>query len=84
MLPKLSDYKIFQGSPANLIPANDYKLYELSSQLFTDYAEKQRLIKVPGTAQITATGDGLPHFPDGTIMVKTFYYYLDKRTQNKG
>lgn len=84
MLPKLSDYKIFQGSPANLIPANDYKLYEMSSQLFTDYAEKQRLIKVPGTANLTATGDGLPHFPDGTIMVKTFYYYLDKRAQNKG
>lgn len=84
MLPELSGYKIFQGTPADLIPAADYELYELSSPLFTDYAEKQRLIKIPGSANLTATGNGLPDFPEGTILVKTFYYYLDKRVQNTG
>src|SRR5688572_21559217 len=38
---KLSDYNIFQGDVAELIPSADFHLYELSTELFTDYAEKQ-------------------------------------------
>ena len=84
MSPTLSDYRIFQGEPAALVPSADYHLYELSTELFTDYAEKQRLIKIPGGSTITSNGDGLPDFPDGTILVKTFYYYNDKRDPAKG
>ena len=39
----LSMYSIFEGSPSDLIPAEDFQLLELSSILFTDYAHKQRL-----------------------------------------
>jgi len=84
MLGKLSDYNIFQGNQSNLIPGNGYELYEISTQLFSDYAEKQRLIKIPGGTKITASNDGLPDFPDGTIIVKTFYYFNDKRDISKG
>src|SRR5687768_13425335 len=55
MSRKLSDYKIFQGDAAALIPSADFHLYELSTELFTDYAEKQRLIKVPAGHTMTAT-----------------------------
>jgi uncharacterized repeat protein (TIGR03806 family) len=84
LLPKLSDYSIFIGNSSDLTPNIDYKLYDLSAQLFTDYAEKQRLIKVPIGTTMTATNDGLLDFPEGTIIVKTFYYYNDKRDTTKG
>ncbi len=76
---KLSEYNIYTGHPSGLVPNGNYTLYELSSQLFTDYAEKQRLIKLPAGATLKVTGDGLPEFPEGTLIVKTFYYFKDKR-----
>jgi uncharacterized repeat protein (TIGR03806 family) len=84
VFPKLSQYNIFHGFPGDLIPNADYTLYELSSSLFTDQAEKQRLIKVPIGAKIKVEGDGLATFPEGTILVKTFFYYHDKRASGNG
>ena len=84
LLPRLSDYNIFTGNPVALTPGNGFQLYELSTGLFTDYAEKQRLIKLPAGKTITAVNDGLPQFPDGTMLVKTFYYFNDKRDPTKG
>jgi uncharacterized repeat protein (TIGR03806 family) len=81
---KLSGYNIYQGNPGDLIPTREYKPYELSSELFTDYAQKQRLIKLPPGTALTATGDGLLNFPEGSVIVKTFYYFNDKRTPAKG
>src|SRR6187402_749632 len=84
MSDKLSDYSIFQGDQSNLIPVDGYEPYEVSTQLFSDYAEKQRLIKIPGGSKIIASDDGLPDFPEGTFLVKTFYYFNDKRDVSKG
>lgn len=81
---KLSAYNIFEGSAANLSPASDFHLLELSSTLFTDYAQKQRLIKVPEGTQITRLKDNSVDFPDGTILVKTFYYDHDERDPTLG
>lgn len=80
----LSEYQIFQGSPSDLSPTNGFHLYELSTQLFTDYAEKQRLIKLPSGTVLQPTDDNLPQFPEGTILVKTFFYYKDKRNLQLG
>ena len=80
----LSAYKIFQGTPSDLIPAEDFELLELSSILYTDYAKKQRLVKVPEGEQITRLPDGSIDFPDGTILTKTFYYYNDERDTSLG
>ncbi|MDF1697929.1 MAG: hypothetical protein P1U56_18930 [Saprospiraceae bacterium] len=75
----LSSYSIFQGEPADLNPSTDFQLLELSSILFTDYAHKQRLVKLPVGTQMRRLNDGSIDFPDGTILSKTFYYYNDER-----
>ena len=80
----LSAYDLFQGAPARLIPSADVELLELSSVLFTDHAHKQRLVKIPEGTQLTRSADNTIDFPDGTILVKTFYYYLDERDTSKG
>ncbi|HEY5826323.1 MAG TPA: c-type cytochrome [Cyclobacteriaceae bacterium] len=84
MLPRLSDYHIFQGNPSQLVPSPDFTLYELSTQLFTDYAEKQRLIKIPFGQVINPIDNKLPDFPSGTLLVKTFYYYHNNQDTSKG
>ena len=80
----LSAYQIFEGDTANLIPASDFHLLELSSILFTDYAHKQRLVKVPAGTKMTRLNDGSLDYPDGTILTKTFYYQHDDRDANQG
>ncbi len=82
--PTLSYYKLFKGNMAHLIPGDSVESFELSTSLFTDYAEKQRLVKLPGNTKLISTGDGLPQFPDETILAKTFYYYVDKSDTTKG
>ena len=84
MPDKLSDYHIFLGNPSCLLPGNGFQPYELSAGLFTDHAEKQRLIKVPPGYRLKAVSEGLPDFPEGTILVKTLYYFNDKRDTAKG
>jgi len=83
-LPVLTAYSLYEGKIADLIPAKGVELYELSSHLFVDYAEKHRMIKLPAGTKMIFKGDGLPDFPDGTILVKTFYYYKDKRNLSDG
>lgn len=70
----LSSYNIFSGEMRQLTPASGFVLYELSSELFTDYASKQRLISVPEGSQVTKLSSGELSFPEGTMLVKTFYY----------
>ena len=82
--PRISDYNIFMGDPSALKPSEGFELYELSTELFSDYARKQRLIKLPSGTTMHALGEGLPEFPDSTILVKTFYYFNDARDTAKG
>lgn len=80
----LSAYNIFEGTASNLIPSEDFELLELSSALFTDYAHKQRLVKVPEGTSIAKLSDGSLDFPDGTILTKTFFYFNDERDTSLG
>ena len=80
----LSAYNIFEGTPSNLIPSEDFELLELSSSLFTDYAHKQRLVKIPEGTSITRLIGGSLDFPDGTILTKTFFYFNDERDTSLG
>jgi uncharacterized repeat protein (TIGR03806 family) len=59
---------------AALIPEKGVEIFDIASPLFTDYAEKQRLLKIPAGKRVTMNGNGLPVFPQGTIIAKTFYY----------
>lgn len=80
----LSAYNIFEGTPSDLTPMADFHLLELKSVLFTDFAHKQRLIKVPDGTSLGQIDDDSFDFPDGSILVKTFYYYNDERDQSLG
>lgn len=80
----LSAYNIFDGTPADLTPTSDFHLIELSSVLYTDYAYKQRLVKVPAGTKLGRSGNGLADFPDGTMLTKTFYYQNDERDPSFG
>ena len=62
---------------AELTPASDHHRYELSSTLYSDHSEKDRLLSIPAGTVIEGTGDGMPRFPEGTTLVKTFAYPLD-------
>jgi uncharacterized repeat protein (TIGR03806 family) len=80
----LDAYKLYEGKISEMTPAKGVEVFELSTTLFVDYSEKQRLIKIPDGTKIKSSGNGLPVFPDGTIMAKTFYYYKDKRDPKLG
>jgi len=71
---RLSEYGIYQGKISELTPCDEAIIIDISSPLFTDYAEKQRIILLPKGEKIKANGRGLPDFPDGTIIAKTFFY----------
>ncbi|MBT8262574.1 MAG: fibronectin type III domain-containing protein [Bacteroidia bacterium] len=82
---RLSELGFFQGPMEDLTPADDVQLYEIRTTLFTDYAAKQRLIKMPvGQSMRYINTDLLPSFPNNTLIAKTFYYYIDERDPSLG
>ena len=84
-LPLLSQMGVFGGNLSGLNPADGVQLYEINSSLFTDYAHKQRLIRLPdGQSMRYNNTDLLPTFPDNTLIAKTFYYNLDERNPSLG
>jgi len=83
-LPKLSDYGFFDN-PINIQNPNaDVIPYTISSQLFSDYSEKLRFIKIPDNTIITHNPDHTLNFPVGTYLIKTFYYLNDRREKTGG
>lgn len=68
----LSAYALYQEPMTSLQPAERVIPYELSSELFTDYAYKQRLLRVPEGATMTLGEDGELELPEGTVLAKTF------------
>lgn len=71
---KLSEYGLFEGNISDLNPCDGAFIMEIASSLFTDYAEKHRIILLPNGQKLKSNGDELPDFPDGTIIAKTFFY----------
>lgn len=72
-------YGLYEEPLSSLRPAAGVIPYELSSELFTDYAFKQRLMMIPEGNSITTTDNTTFEFPEGTILAKTFYYPSDMR-----
>ncbi len=83
-LPNLSDLNLFIGDMQNLEPSPYTFEYDLATPLFTDYAHKQRLIALPQGEKMSYQGDGLPIFPDNTVIVKTFSYNYDETDLSQG
>lgn len=70
---RLSTYGFFGGELNKLVPVNEVIPYRPASSLFTDYALKSRFIYFPeGTKAILTSGE--IDFPQGTILIKNFYY----------
>jgi uncharacterized repeat protein (TIGR03806 family) len=76
---KLTDYGFFSGDLKSLEPVTGVVHYELNSPLFSDYAYKKRFIKFPEGTYATYSHDDVFDFPDGTILIKNFYYPADFR-----
>lgn len=74
---RLSDYGFFEGDLKELQPASDVIPYALNSALFTDYAFKQRFVKIPAGSRVKFNGHDVLNFPDGTVLIKNFYYPAD-------
>ena len=76
---RLSEYRLFQGDPHQQQPADGVIPYDLNTPLFSDHTSKFRFIKLPADQHIDYRADGVFHFPDGTIIAKTFAYPEDFR-----
>ncbi len=72
---KLSDYKFFKDDIKDQSPAKGVLPFDLNSHLFTDYALKKRFIWMPEGVKASYESDhDILNFPDGTILIKTFFY----------
>lgn len=71
----LSHYQFFQGTMSELTPAPGVIPYEPINPLFSDYAHKKRFVWMPPGVHATYDSDGtVLSFPDGAVLIKTFYY----------
>lgn len=71
----LSEYRFFKGDMALHRPVPGVLPFSPINALFTDYAHKLRFIWMPRGVQATYNGDHeVLDFPDGTVLIKTFYY----------
>lgn len=83
-LPTLSQLNLYNGNLSDLTISPYAFKYELITPLFTDYAIKQRFIALPEGETLTFDGDGLPLFPDNTVIAKTFYYNNNETDLSQG
>ena len=81
---KLSEYNFFLGNIALQRPAQGLIPYSLNTPLFSDYAEKLRFLKIPTGTTVDYNDSEVLDFPEGTVIVKTFYFPNDFRDTNKG
>ena len=76
---KLSEYCFFEGAMSDLTPAEGAYPYEVAAALWSDHAEKHRLIVPPKGQTVKVTEGEDWQYPVGTIMVKTFSFRDDFR-----
>lgn len=73
--PELSDYGFFKGAMVLQRPVPGVLPYAPINSLFADYAHKKRFVWMPAGSKAVYNGDHeLLDFPDGTVLIKTFYY----------
>lgn len=83
-LPKLGDYDFFQRPMRELVPKDGVVPYTVAAPLWSDAAGKGRFIVLPEGGKIGfVEGEGWT-FPDGTIIIKTFFFDHDRRDPAAG
>ena len=81
---KLSEYGFFKGEMNQLIGNDRLIPYELNSSLFSDYAHKARFLLLPNGAKVNFQTKDVLDFPEGSILIKNFYYYNNEQQPNQG
>ncbi len=76
--PTLAAYRLFTDRGART-PNTGLTPYDVATPLFSDYADKERLVFMPPGSRARYTGAGLIDLPVGTTLVKTFTYPADFR-----
>ncbi|MBZ5714718.1 SO2930 family diheme c-type cytochrome [Nannocystis pusilla] len=83
-LPKLSDYDFFVAPMVDQAPKDGVVPYTVAAPLWSDAAGKGRFIVLPEGGKIGFTdGEGWS-FPDGTTIIKTFWFDHDRRDPAAG
>ena len=80
---KLSEFEFFVDESAQE-PHEKVIPYELISTLFSDYSYKQRWVYVPNNTKASYVKDWVFDFPEGSALIKTFYYPIDERNPDLG
>ena len=75
---RLSEWGLFEEPVVKLIPKQGVIPYTLNTPLFTDYALKKRFIKLPVDAKVNYNEMEVFDFPEGTLLIKNFYYQKDQ------
>jgi uncharacterized repeat protein (TIGR03806 family) len=83
MCKHLSSWNLFDDIAAQQ-PAAGVIPYDLNTPLFSDYATKDRFIRLPEGQQAHWTADGVIDLPVGSVLVKTFSYLHDRRDASLG
>lgn len=78
----LSDYQLFTGELAAMIPNERVLPYELNTPLFSDYSKKFRFIYMPEGQGAVYNDSTTFDFPVGTVIIKTFSFLDDIRDEN--
>ncbi len=82
--PKLTDYNLFQDPlDPTKNPLTPGKLFELNTQLFSDYANKYRFVFIPPGKKALYQPQEVFDFPLGTVLAKTFALPQDLGDNNK-
>ena len=81
---KLSEYQFFTGEIASLTPGQNVFEYEVNAPLFSDYAEKKRMIYLPDGSPIGWKAETAFDFPTGAIIIKNFFYWNDATHPENG
>lgn len=79
----LSSYGFFQGELRNLQPVEGVFPYTINSPLFSDYAFKKRFVRIPDGGQIRYVKNEVFEFPEGSVLIKNFYYPRDFKQPQK-
>jgi parallel beta-helix repeat protein len=78
--PVLSDYQLYQDpTEPRSAPNAGGTPFDLTTPLFSDYAQKDRIVYIPPGQQATYSDSGIFEFPVGTIISKTFTFGHDLR-----
>jgi uncharacterized repeat protein (TIGR03806 family) len=86
MYERLEDYCFFGGEPASQHEQTSQGVvpYGVRSKLYSDKSDKFRFVVLPDGEKIVFDETEMWEFPEGTVIVKTFYFPDDARQPAQG